>query len=175
MKKDMQIQSGFRSSWKTIRNLFRSLYTLGRRKDTQKRYDQRDGIYLELINDQVALSTRENDLYSFVSELRFLTYWRALYVWFSLIQVEVDDDPAESKKDDQDDQTEVYLLLFPCSENLSWSDQIIARCARIVSLELLCPFSLKQRKKKTKKVVERYWDWELTNETQPIWVKDCLM
>ena len=34
-------------------------------------------------------------------------------------QVEVDDDPAESKKDDQDDQTEVYLLLFPCSENLS--------------------------------------------------------
>lgn len=37
----------------------------------------------------------------------------------SLVQVEVDDDPAESKKDDQDDQTEVYLLLCPCSENLS--------------------------------------------------------
>ncbi|CDY28017.1 BnaC05g44190D [Brassica napus] len=49
-------------------------------------------------------------------------------------EVEVDDDPAESRKDDQDDQTE--------------------------------------RKKKTKKVVERYWDWELTNETQPIWLRN---
>ncbi|WZZ62871.1 hypothetical protein YC2023_062978 [Brassica napus] len=50
------------------------------------------------------------------------------------LKVEVDDDPAESRKDDQDDQTE--------------------------------------RKKKTKKVVERYWDWELTNETQPIWLRN---
>lgn len=30
--------------------------------------------------------------------------------------------------------------------------------------------SLQQKKKKTKKVVEKYWDWELINETQPIWV-----
>ncbi|GAB2233740.1 hypothetical protein Droror1_Dr00002969 [Drosera rotundifolia] len=28
-----------------------------------------------------------------------------------------------------------------------------------------------ETKKKTKKVVERYWDWELTNETQPIWLR----
>lgn len=34
---------------------------------------------------------------------------------FSLIQVEVEDDPDESKKDDQDDQTEVYLLPFASS------------------------------------------------------------
>ncbi|KAE8782894.1 Heat shock protein 83 [Hordeum vulgare] len=27
----------------------------------------------------------------------------------------------------------------------------------------------KEVKKKTKTVVEKYWDWELTNETQPIW------
>ncbi|KOM46326.1 hypothetical protein LR48_Vigan07g003000 [Vigna angularis] len=26
-----------------------------------------------------------------------------------------------------------------------------------------------EKKKKTKTVVEKYWDWELTNETQPIW------
>ncbi|GMG98753.1 hypothetical protein Nepgr_000593 [Nepenthes gracilis] len=26
--------------------------------------------------------------------------------------------------------------------------------------------------KKTKKVVERYWDWELTNETQPLWLRN---
>ncbi|CAL5391040.1 unnamed protein product [Camellia sinensis] len=29
-----------------------------------------------------------------------------------------------------------------------------------------------QKKKKTKKVVEKYWDWELTNETQPIWLRN---
>ncbi|EEE53305.1 hypothetical protein OsJ_36277 [Oryza sativa Japonica Group] len=27
-------------------------------------------------------------------------------------------------------------------------------------------------KKKTKTVVEKYWDWELTNETQPIWLRN---
>ncbi|XP_024310656.1 heat shock protein 90-6, mitochondrial isoform X2 [Brachypodium distachyon] len=30
----------------------------------------------------------------------------------------------------------------------------------------------KQAKKKTKTVVEKYWDWELTNETQPIWLRN---
>ncbi|KAG1367037.1 putative Heat shock protein 90-6, mitochondrial [Cocos nucifera] len=30
----------------------------------------------------------------------------------------------------------------------------------------------KEKKKKTKKVVERYWDWELTNETKPIWLRN---
>ncbi|XP_044503806.1 heat shock protein 90-6, mitochondrial-like [Mangifera indica] len=29
-----------------------------------------------------------------------------------------------------------------------------------------------ERKKKTKTVVEKYWDWELTNETQPIWLRN---
>ncbi|XP_042503297.1 heat shock protein 90-6, mitochondrial isoform X1 [Macadamia integrifolia] len=29
-----------------------------------------------------------------------------------------------------------------------------------------------KKKKKTKTVVERYWDWELTNETQPIWLRN---
>ncbi|KAA0046053.1 heat shock protein 90-6 [Cucumis melo var. makuwa] len=29
-----------------------------------------------------------------------------------------------------------------------------------------------QKKKKTKTVVEKYWDWELTNETQPIWLRN---
>ncbi|CAN7010845.1 unnamed protein product, partial [Brassica oleracea var. botrytis] len=27
-------------------------------------------------------------------------------------------------------------------------------------------------KKKTKKVIEKYWKWELTNETQPIWLQN---
>ncbi|KAL6959055.1 hypothetical protein U1Q18_048208 [Sarracenia purpurea var. burkii] len=29
-----------------------------------------------------------------------------------------------------------------------------------------------EKKKKTKKVVEKYWDWELTNETQPLWLRN---
>ncbi|VFQ93703.1 unnamed protein product [Cuscuta campestris] len=29
-----------------------------------------------------------------------------------------------------------------------------------------------EKKKKTKKVVEKYWDWDLTNETQPIWLRN---
>lgn len=41
-------------------------------------------------------------------------------------------------------------------------------------IEFLFFFSL-QNKKKTKKVVERYWDWELANETQPIWVSFRLL
>ncbi|PKI64233.1 hypothetical protein CRG98_015420, partial [Punica granatum] len=28
-----------------------------------------------------------------------------------------------------------------------------------------------EKQKKTKKVIEKYWDWELTNETQPIWLR----
>ncbi|KAL5861755.1 hypothetical protein ACOSQ4_003051 [Xanthoceras sorbifolium] len=29
-----------------------------------------------------------------------------------------------------------------------------------------------EKKRKTKTVVEKYWDWELTNETQPIWLRN---
>ncbi|KDP29908.1 hypothetical protein JCGZ_18477 [Jatropha curcas] len=32
--------------------------------------------------------------------------------------------------------------------------------------------STTEKKKKTKTVVERYWDWELTNETQPLWLRN---
>ncbi|CAN1223075.1 Heat shock protein 90-6, mitochondrial [Linum perenne] len=49
-------------------------------------------------------------------------------------EVEVDEDPAEAKKDGEEGITE--------------------------------------KKKKTKTVVEKYWDWELTNETQPIWLRN---
>ncbi|ERN10631.1 heat shock protein 90-6, mitochondrial [Amborella trichopoda] len=49
-------------------------------------------------------------------------------------EVEVDEDPAEAKKEGDDAKTE--------------------------------------KKKKTKTVVERYWDWELTNETKPLWLRN---
>ncbi|KAL9243979.1 hypothetical protein vseg_017804 [Gypsophila vaccaria] len=29
-----------------------------------------------------------------------------------------------------------------------------------------------EKKKKTKKVIEKYWEWEQTNETQPIWLRN---
>lgn len=29
-----------------------------------------------------------------------------------------------------------------------------------------------EKKKKKKTVTEKYWDWELANETKPIWVTD---
>ncbi|KAM7498426.1 hypothetical protein LguiA_022840 [Lonicera macranthoides] len=60
-------------------------------------------------------------------------------------EVEVDDDPTEAKQDDQDEKVEVYGDFL---------------------------FLLQQKKKKTKKIVEKYWDWELTNETQPIWLRN---
>ncbi|XP_077224067.1 heat shock protein 90-6, mitochondrial-like isoform X2 [Tasmannia lanceolata] len=50
-------------------------------------------------------------------------------------EVEVDEDPAEVKKDEAED-------------------------------------AKTEKKKKTKTVVERYWDWELTNETKPIWLRN---
>nr|AXM43902.1 heat shock protein 90-6 [Cucurbita moschata] len=55
-------------------------------------------------------------------------------VLLSTFQVEVDEDPTEATKNEQDGKTE--------------------------------------KKKKTKTVVEKYWDWELTNETQPLWLRN---
>ncbi|KAI3457728.1 hypothetical protein Pfo_014391 [Paulownia fortunei] len=56
------------------------------------------------------------------------------YSLFVSFPVEVDEDPAEANKDEQDGKSE--------------------------------------KKKKTKTVVERYWDWDLTNEAQPIWLRN---
>ncbi|KAK1627785.1 hypothetical protein QYE76_002100 [Lolium multiflorum] len=57
-------------------------------------------------------------------------------------EVEVDEDPAEAKTEGDGAKTE--------------GDGEIK----------------KETKKKTKTVVEKYWDWELTNETQPIWLRN---
>ncbi|KAL8087984.1 heat shock protein 90-6, mitochondrial-like [Apium graveolens] len=51
-------------------------------------------------------------------------------------EVEVDDEPADVKKDEQQD------------------------------------VNSEEKKKKTKTVVEKYWEWELTNDTQPIWLRN---
>lgn len=49
-------------------------------------------------------------------------------------EVEVEEDPADAKKDEQDNNTE--------------------------------------KKRKTKTVVEKYWDWEQQNETEPLWLRN---
>jgi heat shock protein beta len=55
-----------------------------------------------------------------------------IYTWQEK-EVEVYEDPAEAKNDEQDANVE--------------------------------------NKKKTEKVVKKHWEWELTNETQPIWLR----
>lgn len=82
---------------------------------------------------------------------------------FCSIQVEVDEDPAEAKKDDQDGNVEVscWLLISLLLMHNILLLNLISKCHLLL---------FQQKKKKTKTVVEKYWDWELTNETQPIWV-----
>ncbi|KAL2240850.1 UNVERIFIED_CONTAM: Heat shock protein 90-6, mitochondrial, partial [Sesamum indicum] len=38
--------------------------------------------------------------------------------------------------------------------------------------EALVMLMVEQKRKTTKPVVERYWDWELTNWTHPIWLSN---
>ena len=80
------------------------------------------------------------------------------------LQVEVDDDPSEAKKDGEEEQTEV---MFPLIFSWLFSFELPFHYFYYVCHLLLSFF----QKKKTKKVVERYWDWEQTNETQPLWVR----
>lgn len=148
MTKDLQIQSGFRSSWKTILNLFRSLYTHGRRKGTQKRYDQHDGIcmhvYMALMPKLLCLQGKI--IYRFPCQkkrkLRFLiclvfSYSGWGWWWSSWVQKRRPGWPNGGIL--------VYRFLFLilswlASEKLFDQNQIIARCAWLVGLELMSFF-----------------------------------
>lgn len=62
---------------------------------------------------------------------------------------------------------ESYIFLI-----VLWSNNYVSFCEavwfqRVIFFFL---FVMSQKKKKTKSVVGRDWDWELTNERQPIWV-----
>lgn len=54
----------------------------------------------------------------------------------------------------------VIMISFTCNRVFQ------ANCP---DYEHLCGFQGEKQKKKTTKT-EKYWDWELTNETKPIWV-----
>ncbi|KAG5399027.1 hypothetical protein IGI04_020841 [Brassica rapa subsp. trilocularis] len=112
-----------------------SSYTIKEETDPQLIIPRGTRITLHLKRDEKGFADPERIQKLVKNYSQFVSF--PIYTWQEkgyTKEVEVDDDPAESKKDDQDDQTE--------------------------------------RKKKTKKVVERYWDWELTNETQPIWLRN---
>ncbi|KAF3665928.1 putative protein binding protein [Capsicum annuum] len=91
-------------------------------------------------------------------------------------EVEVDEDPTEAKKEGEDETAEVSVNTTYYGGNIV---DIFEEKRRgcFVDSTVVFPISdeisnsLQQKKKKTKKVVEKYWDWELTNETQPIWLR----
>ncbi|ESQ49252.1 hypothetical protein EUTSA_v10020096mg [Eutrema salsugineum] len=112
-----------------------SSYTIKEETDPQLTLPRGTRITLHLKRDDKGFADPERIQKLVKNYSQFVSF--PIYTWQEkgyTKEVEVEDDPAESKKDDQDDQTE--------------------------------------KKKKTKKVVERYWDWELTNETQPIWLRN---
>ncbi|KAJ4893130.1 HEAT SHOCK PROTEIN 89.1 [Raphanus sativus] len=112
-----------------------SSYTIKEETDPQLIIPRGTRIALHLKRDDKGFADPERIQKLVKNYSQFVSF--PIYTWQEkgyTKEVEVDDDPVESKKDDQDDQME--------------------------------------RKKKTKKVIERYWDWELTNETQPIWLRN---
>ncbi|CAG7884554.1 unnamed protein product [Brassica rapa] len=48
----------------------------------------------------------------------------------------------------------------------------IQKLVKNYSQFVLFPIYTRSRKKKTKKIVEQYWEWELTNEALPSWLRD---
>lgn len=112
-----------------------STYTIREETDPEKLLPRGTRITLYLKRDDKAFAHPERVQKLVKNYSQFVSF--PIYTWQEkgiTKEVEVDEDPAEAKTDDQEEQTE--------------------------------------KKKKTKKVVERYWDWELTNETQPIWLRN---
>lgn len=112
-----------------------SSYTIREETDPEKLMPRGTRLTLYLKRDDKGFAHPERIEKLVKNYSQFVSF--PIYTWQEkgfTKEVEVDEDPAEAKKDGQDEQTE--------------------------------------KKKKTKTVVEKYWDWELTNETQPIWLRN---
>lgn len=112
-----------------------SSYTIQEETDPEKILPRGTRLTLYLKRDDKGFAHPERIQKLVKNYSQFVSF--PIYTWQEkgyTKEVEVDEDPAESKKDEQDDKTE--------------------------------------KKKKTKTVVEKYWDWDLTNETQPIWLRN---
>ncbi|XP_050247826.1 heat shock protein 90-6, mitochondrial isoform X2 [Quercus robur] len=111
-----------------------SSYTIREETDPEKLLPRGTRLTLHLKRDDKGFAHPERIQKLVKNYSQFVSF--PIYTWQEkgfTKEVEVDEDPAETKKDGQDEQSE---------------------------------------KKKTKTVVEKYWDWELTNETQPIWLRN---
>ncbi|XP_057954194.1 heat shock protein 90-6, mitochondrial [Malania oleifera] len=112
-----------------------SSYTIREETDPEKLIPRGTCLTLYLKHDDKGFAHPERIQKLVKNYSQFVSF--PIYTWLEkgyTKEVEVDEDPAEAKKDEQDEKAE--------------------------------------KKKKTKTVVERYWDWELTNETQPIWLRN---
>ncbi|KAE9614679.1 putative Heat shock protein Hsp90 family [Lupinus albus] len=112
-----------------------SSYTISEETDPEKLIPRGTRLTLHLKRDAKDFAHPERIQKLVKNYSQFVSF--PIYTWQEkgyTKEVEVDEDPAEAKTDNQDEKTE--------------------------------------KKKKTKTVVERYWDWELTNETQPIWLRN---
>lgn len=112
-----------------------STYTIREETDPEKLLPRGTCLTLYLKRDDKSFAHPERIEKLVKNYSQFVSF--PIYTWQEkgyTKEVEVDEDLADAKTDEQDGQTE--------------------------------------KKKKTKKVVEKYWDWELTNETQPIWLRN---
>ncbi|XP_021630847.1 heat shock protein 90-6, mitochondrial isoform X1 [Manihot esculenta] len=112
-----------------------SSYTIREETDPEKIIPRGTRLTLYLKHDDKGFANPERIQKLVKNYSQFVSF--PIYTWQEkgyTKEVEVDEEPTEAKKDEQDNTTE--------------------------------------KKKKTKTVVERYWDWELTNETQPLWLRN---
>ncbi|XP_068302577.1 heat shock protein 90-6, mitochondrial-like [Pyrus communis] len=112
-----------------------SSYTIQEETDPEKLIPRGTRITLYLKRDDKGFAHPERIEKLVKNYSQFVSF--PIYTWKEkgfTKEVEIDEDPAESKTDEQDEKTE--------------------------------------KKKKTKTVVEKYWDWDLTNEKQPIWLRN---
>ncbi|KAI3898533.1 hypothetical protein MKW92_031122, partial [Papaver armeniacum] len=112
-----------------------SSYTIREETDQEKLIPRGTRLTLYLKRDDKGFAHPERVQKLVKNYSQFVSF--PIYTWQEkgyTKEVEVDEDPAEVKKEGDDSQIE--------------------------------------KKKKTKTVVERYWDWELTNETKPLWLRN---
>ncbi|RWR73862.1 heat shock protein 90-6, mitochondrial isoform X3 [Cinnamomum micranthum f. kanehirae] len=113
-----------------------SSYTIREETDPEKLIPRGTRITLFLKRDDKGFAHPERVQNLVKNYSQFVSF--PIYTWQEkgfTKEVEVDEDPAEGKKDEENE-------------------------------------TKTEKKKKTKKVVEKYWEWELTNETQPIWLRN---
>ncbi|KAF6145043.1 hypothetical protein GIB67_013394 [Kingdonia uniflora] len=111
-------------------------YTIREETDSEKLIPRGTRLTLYLKHDDKGFAHPEKIQKLLKNYSQFVSF--PIYTWEEkglTKEVEVEDDPADAKKDGEDDTAE-------------------------------------KKKKKIKTIVEKYWEWELTNETKPLWLRN---